>query len=166
MPAFPLLRRSAAPWLALAALAALPGAAAPPQGLAAFGPVAGRCWSGDVGQGAVDTHCFAPVYGGAHLRDSHRVIVGGRTVYSGETLYSREGPRISFTYWNSLGGVGRGTATPVDGGIDFAMTMRGNPDEAEQAIASRWRWRQPDGYAVNDGAGKPVVFRRATGRAR
>ena len=77
-----------------------------------------------VAAGAVDTHCFAPVFGGAHVRDTHRVVVKGRVVYQGETLYSRDGVGLTFTYWNSLGGVGRGAVQTEATGLHFTGTMR------------------------------------------
>src|SRR4051794_15975446 len=71
----------------------------------------GHCWTGPAPQDAgVDKHCFDTVYGGQHVRDRHSVTEGGREVYAGETIYSANGPKVIFTYWNSLGGVGTGEA--------------------------------------------------------
>ena len=83
-----------------------------------------------------DVHCFAAVYGGEHVRDRHVVKVGGKTVYAGETLYSVEDGKISFTYWNSLGGVGHGIAQ-CRGGRDRlpAAQMREDPQERRRTDA-------------------------------
>jgi hypothetical protein len=111
--------------IGLLAIAAL--ALAQP-GLRMFEPLVGHCWQGEAPGGAgTDTHCFEAVYGGEHVRDRHTVLVGGNAVYSGETLYSVEGDRVSFTYWNSLGGVGRGNARRKSDAIDFTGSMRQDP---------------------------------------
>src|SRR4029078_7520985 len=82
---------------------------------------AGHCWTGEAPGGAgTDTHCFEAALGGEHIRDRHTVKVHGKIVYAGEALYSVEQGAITFTYWNSLGGVGRGTAQPDGNRIAFS----------------------------------------------
>jgi hypothetical protein len=70
----------------------------------------GHCWRGQLPDGNEDVHCFESVYGGQHVRDRHEVT-GGAEIYRGETLYSWDGAAgaVAYTYWNSLGGVSRGT---------------------------------------------------------
>ena len=148
--------------LMLAGAPALPAASLSP-GLAPLERLAGWCWTGEMAPGVTDTHCFTAVFGGQHLRDVHRVEHDGKVIYQGETLYSREGDAISFTYINALGGVGHGTAEPVEGGLRFSMPMRGSPAEATQTILSRWDWREGGYQAVrSEGATQVTVqFHRA-----
>lgn len=114
--------------------------------LSALEPWLGHCWVTEVAPGTTDRHCFASVYGGAHVRDTHEVVANGKTVYAGETLYSVEDGRITFTYWNSLGAVMRGGMTP---GSELRFTMKaakpGAPDSA-----TVWR-RTADGYETQTG---------------
>jgi hypothetical protein len=88
----------------------------------------GHCWSGDApGDDGTDTHCFEAVYGGHHVRDRHTVIVDGKEVYAGEALYSAERGAITFTYWNSMGGVGHGAASASGAELHFSGQMRPSP---------------------------------------
>ena len=122
----------------------------------------GRCFTGDApDNGGKDTHCFELVYGGQHIRDRHVVSVAGKAVYAGEALYSLEKRKITFTYWNSLGGVGRGTAVARPGGISFSGSIHATPDGKEQPIATVWR-NAASGYDVfDDGSAKARPFRPA-----
>ncbi|THD36246.1 MAG: hypothetical protein E7773_10040 [Sphingomonas sp.] len=123
-------------------LAALSGPLAP------FDRLVGHCWSTDIAPGTADRHCFASLYGGAHVRDTHQVRRGGAVVYAGETIYSAEGDAIVFTYVNSLGGVGRGTASVDGGAITFRLTMRTTPASTPQAMTTIWRIAA-DGYETS-----------------
>jgi len=126
----------------------------------------GHCWRGDAPGGAgTDTHCFAEVYGGEHVRDRHTVEVDGKTVYAGETLYSVEGGAIAFTYWHSLGGVGHGTAQATASQITFEGEMREDPASAPTPMHATWR-RTSDGYEVVWPDGTPHSMRRADGGKR
>ena len=143
--------------LALAASAA-PALAQP--ALEPFSDLLGRCFSGDApGGGGIDKHCFEPVYGGQHVRDRHAVTAGGKQVYAGETLYSVENGKITFVYWNSLGGIGRGSAAPAGSQINFSGTIHATPTGKEQGFATVWR-KAGDGYEVIDeGSAKARPFR-------
>jgi hypothetical protein len=110
----------------------------------------GHCWSASLSNDAVDRHCFTAVFGGKHLRDRHIVTSGGRPVYSGETIYSVEAGRVVFTYWNSLGGIGRGELAVRGEDLVFSLVMRGTPDAAPQKVDSVWR-RTSLGYDVVTG---------------
>lgn len=128
------------------------------SGLKLFDRLVGRCFSAVVGPNAADRHCFEAVYGGKHVRDRHRVAVDGKVVYAGETLYSRSGEEIVFTYINTLGGVGHGKANATATGIAFTGMMRGAPASPAQSMDSNWRW-QGAGYTASDGKGADVIFK-------
>jgi hypothetical protein len=119
----------------------------------------GHCFSGPAPGKGVDTHCFEALYGGQHVRDRHEVKVDGKTVYAGETLYSVEGPNVTFVYWNSLGGVGRGAASVAGDQMSFAGDMRASPTGASQHFDATWR-KVDGGYEVSDEGRKGSLFRR------
>ena len=120
----------------------------------------GHCWSGPAPGKGVDTHCFEAVYGGQHVRDRHEVKVDGKTVYAGETLYSVEGKDVTLTYWNSIGGIGRGKAT-VDGDeMKFSGDIRGTPTAASEHFTATWK-KINGGYEVTDGGRAKSLFKRA-----
>jgi hypothetical protein len=123
-------------------------AAAGPADLSAFAPFAGSCWVADFTPAVSDTHCFETMYGGAHVRDRHEVKDKGKVVYAGETIYSLDGGQRVFTYFNSLGGVGRGTVDPSGAILHFKGSMRGSPEKAPQQIDSEWRLVDQDHYDV------------------
>ena len=120
----------------------------------------GHCWSGaaPVPDG-VDTHCFESVYDGQHVRDRHVVKIKGKAVYFGESVYSAEGKHISFTYWNSFGGVGRGTATADESELHFTGDMRASPGSAPEPMEATWR-KVEGGYEVTDVGRTKRLFRR------
>jgi hypothetical protein len=119
----------------------------------------GHCRRGEAPAGAgVDTHCFDSVYNGHHIRDRHHVTVDGKTIYSGETLYSVEDGAISFTYWNSLGGVGHGTAKASGAQISFSGLMREEPASAQAPMHATWR-KVAGGYEVRWPGGAPNLLR-------
>ena len=113
----------------------------------AFQPMAflvGHCWEGKLGTGETDTHCFDTIYDGQHVRDRHEVTGGGQ--YRGETIYSREGQVVSFTYWNSLGGVSRGTLTKRGERLDFGVERHRTKDGREFGISTYWQRQGPGSY--------------------
>ena len=123
----------------LIALAA--AAEAPPvlrQGLEPLAFLAGHCWRGRFASGEEDTHCFETVYEGQHLRDRHEVK-GGKGVYKGETLYSWDGKVASYTYWNSQGGVSRGTVRPEGERLNFGDESYTAPNGRRVSISTHWR---------------------------
>jgi hypothetical protein len=128
--------------LAAILLAAAPVTAAP------LDPFVGSCWAADFTPTMRDTHCFEAMYGGAHVRDRHEVKEGGKTVYAGETIYSVEGEQAVFTYFNSLGGVGRGSLAGEGPLLRFKGDMRASPDKPQQPIDSEWRVVDDDHYEV------------------
>lgn len=122
---------------AAAALAAVQPASSAPAPFAGMQFLLGHCWQGTFADGKVDTHCFEPVYGGALIRDRHEVTGG----YAGETIYhwnAAEG-RAEYSYWNSSGGVSRGSMR-LDGALlDFGDERYRGRDGREISIATRWR---------------------------
>ncbi len=126
----------------------------------------GHCWEGKFDGGETDRHCFESVYDGQHIRDRHEVT-GTKGVYRGETIYSREGQAVSYTYWNSLGGVSRGSMKPDGDKLDFGEEKYRGPDGKEASIATHWQRKGPDAYeAITSSIQMPsmnrtVVYRRA-----
>jgi uncharacterized protein YndB with AHSA1/START domain len=150
--------------VSLKALKARFATSAPPPlsaGLEPLGFLVGRCWRGEFKDGAVDTHCFESAYGGRHVRDRHEVK-GSGGLYGGETLYSWNGAtkRVEYTYWNSSGGVSRGTMTAKAGGLDFGDETYTGADGSRMTISTLWRRVGPDAYeAVSTSAADPTGSR-------
>ena len=107
----------------------------------------GRCWSAQIAAETIDRHCFRQMYGDAHVRDEHTVLAKGLPVYSGETIYSVEKGSLVFTYFSSLGGIGRGTVTRRGDSLYFRMSMRASPRADVKALAVTWRFNT-EGYDV------------------
>jgi hypothetical protein len=122
----------------------------------------GHCWVGEAPGGAGnDKHCFESVYGGEHIRDRHVVTVAGKEVYAGESIYSAKGPQVTFTYWNSLGGLGTGTAIVTGDEWRFNGTIHATAAGTEQPMSAVWKI-VPGGYEVLDSpTSKPRPFKRA-----
>ena len=136
----------------------------------AFQPMAflvGHCWEGKFEGGETDTHCFDAVYGGQHVRDRHEVK-GGKGIYLGETIYSREGQAVSYTYWNSLGGVSRGSMKGDGDRLDFGVEQHRTADGKDIVLATHWQRKGDDAYeAVTESTDLPsmnrkVVYRRVS----
>lgn len=123
--------------------------------------LAGHCWQGRFADGKVDTHCFEPVYGGRFLRDRHEVS-GGPAPYEGETLYgwNAQAGRVEYTYWNSSGGISRGSMTPRDGLLDFGDEVYRGRDGRETRIATAWHRIDDTSYEVRVASpGNPLANR-------
>jgi hypothetical protein len=128
----------------------------------------GHCWRGRFKDGAIDVHCFESAYGGNHVRDRHEVK-GPGAPYSGETLYSwnAEAKQVEYTYWNSSGGVSRGTMAAEPGGLDFGDQVYIGPDGRKTTISTEWRRVGADAYETVSTAGadptgsRIVRYRRA-----
>lgn len=120
----------------------------------------GHCFVGPApGGDATDTHCFESVYGGQHVRDRHVVTASGRDVYAGETIYSAKGSQVIFTYWNSLGGLGSGTASVSGDEWRFSGTIHPTAAGAEQPMTAAWKM-MPGGYQVIEGSEPPRLLKR------
>lgn len=148
--------------MALALASAEPPALRP--GLEPLGFLVGHCWRGEFENGRVDTHCFDAVYGGQHVRDRHEVT-GGASAYRGETLYSVDGGAVAFTYWNSQGGVSRGTMRAEPDRLSFGDETYRSSEGRETRISTYWRRAGEDAYqAVTASAGMPSMNRTVTYR--
>jgi hypothetical protein len=146
--------------IALLVMAATASPMAQPP-LQPFAPLVGHCFVGPLpGSEGTDRHCFESVYGGQHVRDRHVVTVCGKSVYEGETIYSARGGQVIFTYWNSLGGLGTGTASLAPDLWRFSGTVHGTPNGKEQPIATSWKLRS-DGYDVSSAGEAPRPFKSA-----
>ncbi len=101
--------------------------------------LAGHCWQGNFADGTVDTHCFEPVYGGRFIRDRHQVAMGA-SIYAGESLYgwNAETGRVEYTYWNTSGGISRGSMTVRGAVLDFGDEVYRGRDGREMQIATTW----------------------------
>ena len=142
-------------------IALLAIAAIAQQPLQPWAPLVGQCFAGPAPvAGGIDKHCFESVYGGQHIRDRHVVTVDGRAVYEGESLYSVHGPKVIFTYWNSLGGLGTGEADLRTDRWKFSGTIHATADATEQPMTATWTV-VPDGYEVSAEGGGPRLFKRA-----
>jgi uncharacterized protein YndB with AHSA1/START domain len=144
-------------------LALLAAAVSPEAGLKPLEFLIGHCWRAEFKPGTTDTHCFERAYGGKHIRDRHEVTGG----YAGETLYSWDGKaaQVTYTYWNSLGGVSRGTMKPVGERLDFGDEAYTAPDGRTARIATHWRFRGADAYeAVTSSPELPSMNRTVTYR--
>lgn len=129
--------------LIAAALQAAPAPAPAPtlrQGLDPLAFLVGHCWRGRFASGEQDTHCFESVYGGQHVRDRHEVTGGARR-YRGETIYSWDGRAglVTYTYWNSSGGVSRGTMRAAAGRLDFGVETYTDPQGRRMTISTHWQ---------------------------
>ena len=121
----------------------------------------GHCWRGEFRNGSVDTHCFESAYGGQHVRDRHEVK-GPGAPYRGETLYSWDGAskRVGYTYWNSSGGVSRGTMAAKGEALDFGDETYTGADGRKMTISTMWRKAGADAYeAVSTSAADPTGSR-------
>jgi hypothetical protein len=148
--------------LLIAAAALAPAVAPEPPLRAELEPMrflVGHCWRGEMKGGAEqDIHCFEPVFEGQHIRDRHEVT-GAAAPYRGETLYSWNGAagRIDYVYWNSIGGVSRGSMVAKPGLFDFGDDLYRSPDGREIRYSTIWRKTSERGYeAVTVSAANPT----------
>ena len=107
-------------------LSTLPAHAAPLEALKPMAFLAGHCWKGEFPDGkATDEHCFAWLYDGKALRDTHTVRAPGRPDYVGETTYffDSAAKRVEWVYIENLGGVSRGSVESANGVLTFPATQ-------------------------------------------
>ena len=143
----------AAPLLLAAALAEPP--------LQPLSVLVGHCWIGPAPvPNATDKHCFESIFGGQHVRDRHVVTLSGRDVYAGETIYSAKGNQVIFTYWNSLGGLGTGTASFAADEWRFTGTIHATATGDEQPMSAVWKVGA-ESYEVDAEGGPARLFKRA-----
>ena len=133
------LRVTLATMLAATTVAA-PAVAAPIEPLQPMAFLAGHCWKGDFADGKQsDEHCFAWLYDGKALRDTHTVRTPGRADYIGETTYYWDSVarRVEYVYIENLGGVSRGSMQSTPDALVFPATQYVADG---QAMTYRVRW--------------------------
>ena len=131
--------------LALTLTAGTASAAEPSELLKPMAFLAGHCWKGTFPDGKrTDEHCFAWMYGGHVLRDTHTVRASGKPDFSGESTYyvDSAGNHLEFLYVESTGGFSRGTVESLPEALLFPDTQYISDGEA---MVYRARWtRQGD----------------------
>ncbi len=132
---------------ALLMLLALTAGSAGAEPIAALQPMAflaGHCWTGEFPGGKqTDEHCFAWLYDGKALRDTHTVRAPGRPDYVGETTYYWDPAtkRVSFLYIENLGGISRGSMESAGDTLVFPPTQYVAEGES---MTYRVRWTRLD----------------------
>ena len=129
-------------------LTLMAGAEAPQvrAGLEPLGFLVGHCWRADFERpGEQDTQCFEPVFDGQHIRSRHEVT-GAKEKYRGETLFSFDGKLVTFTYWNSIGGVSRGTMTAAPDRLSFGDESYTGADGKRITFSTTWRKIADDAF--------------------
>ena len=114
--------------------------AQPIEALQPMAFLAGHCWKGEFPDGKqTDEHCFAWLYGGKALRDTHTVRAPGRPDYVGETTYYWDSAtkRVEYLYVENMGGISRGSVQGVSDGLIFPATQYVADG---QAMTYRVRW--------------------------
>ena len=145
-------------------LACLAGAAAaePVDLLKPMAFLAGHCWKGAFPDGKrTDEHCFAWMYDGRVLRDTHTVRQPGKPDGVGESTYyvDSAGKHVEFLYIENSGGYSRGTVENLPDALRFPATKYVS-DGATLVYRARWTrqgdkayeaWSEaqtPDGWAT------------------
>jgi len=101
-------------------------------------------WKGTFPDGKqTDEHCFAWLYGGKALRDTHTVRAPGRPDYIGETTYywDSAAKRVEYLYVENLGGISRGTMESAPPALVFPPAQY---VEGGKAMTFRTRWTKVD----------------------
>ena len=130
--------------LALPCLVAAAAAAEPVELLKPMAFLAGHCWKGTFADGkTTDEHCFAWMYGGRVLRDTHTVRKSGQPDGVGESTYyvDSAGNRVDFLYIENGGGFSRGTVESLPEALLFPDTQYISDGEA---LVYRARWTRHD----------------------
>jgi hypothetical protein len=133
--------------LAALALSCLAGTARaePVELLEPLSFLAGHCWKGTFADGKqTDEHCFAWLYDGRVLRDTHTVRAPGKPDGVGESTYyvNSAGNHVEFLYVENGGGFSHGIVESLPGALLFPDTQYIADGEA---LVYRARWtRQGD----------------------
>jgi len=146
--------------LLLSLLLTAPTGASLAEPLAAFQPMAflaGHCYRGELNKpGQTDTHCFAWLYGGKALRDTHTVRTPNRPDFGGETTYYYDSAAktINYVYIEDTGGISRGTVESAPGALVFPASQYINDGET-MTLRVRWTLQGEDAYeAFSEAQGK------------
>ena len=127
-------------------LIALPSVAiaAPVEGLKPMAFLAGHCWKGEFPGGKqTDEHCFAWLYDGRALRDTHTVRTPDAPDYVGETTYlwNPVTRRVEYLYFENMGGMSRGTMESTAEALVFPAAQYIADNET---MTYRARWTRLD----------------------
>ena len=140
-----------------------PGPALAQPALQPLAFLVGSCWTGTQPKGAIDTHCFSPVYGGNFIRDVHEVT-GDPKPYGGETLYHWDAAQkqVRYTYYNLVGGTSTGTMRVEDGRLVFPEVYE-SKDGKRTEMRNVWTQEGADTFVmkldVKDGDSWKEQFR-------
>ena len=149
------MRTVVAPVLILLAAASH---AAPMGDLKPMAFLAGHCWKGTFPGGQqTDEHCFAWMYGGRALRDTHTVRTPGKPDYVGETTYYTDpaAKAVRYLYIENLGGVSQGSVESADDGLVFPATQYAAEGES-MTYRVRWTRQGDDAYEAWSEAQSPT----------
>lgn len=113
--------------------------------LAVLAPLLGKCFAATFAPGLVDTHCFKPLYDGAHVEDRHVVTKNGTSIYEGLSIYSATPDGLFLIYVNTDGGSGSGKARVKGSSFDYTMTMRASATGESRPLTGSWTIRA-NGY--------------------
>lgn len=100
----------------------------------------GSCWSGTFSDGlSTDVQCFRSVYDGKFVRSNH-LVEGQLGPYGGETIFSWDPDEatIFYTYWDTSGGVSRGSMIPEESGLRAPDETYQSTEGETVVISSRW----------------------------
>lgn len=141
-----------------------PSAYGAPPAMDTLLQLADNCWEGTFeGSEVSDRHCFEWLPGGHFLRDTHAIETESKP-YQGETIYAVEGGsgQLTYTYYNSLGGISRGSISTAKDGALLAEERHVARDGKVQKFRSRLSFDDDgNGYRVeskllNDGEWQTV----------
>jgi hypothetical protein len=135
-----------------AALLLAPAAtmAAPDPAYQPLGFLAGHCWKGTFPDGKQsDEHCFAWIYDGKFLRDTHTVRGDGHADMLGESIYfwDSSAKQLEYLYIESQGGFSRGAVGTDGDALVFPPTSYVE-DGVTQTYRSRWQRAGDAAYDV------------------
>ena len=137
--------------LTIALLLAAGVASAAEAPLAPLEFLVGHCWSGTFPDGkSTDTHCFESSLGGRLIYDKH-VVRGDKPDYSGESVWyvDPKSKRVTFMYFNSIGGVSTGTLEEAQGTrLRFSDEAYTGSDGKKQKYRTVWERKGEDGYVA------------------
>ena len=133
--------------LALAFLAGPATAAEPVDLLKPFAFLAGHCWKGSSDGKRTDEHCFAWMYDGRALRDTHVVKAPGQPDGVGETTYyvNSASKRVEYLYVENTGGFSRGSVEMLPEALIFPDAQY-IADGETLVVRARWTPKGTDSY--------------------
>ena len=146
--------------------------AAPVEALQPMAFLADHCWMGTFpGSQQTDEHCFAWLYSGKALRDTHTVRAPGKPDYVGETTYywNSASKSVEYIYIENLGGISRGVMQSTNDALVFPPTQY-IADGESMTYRVRWTRVGDDAYEAwseaQDGEGWSTMFKLVLKRSR